>query len=288
MIRRFIITLFFLCALFCLGMWYLADGFSLGKMRVDFPNDPRFEVAAPSTFQIRTILAQPYHYIGKGSQCFVFESEDKQYVLKFFRLSRYRLPAFQQKLVLPPFLAKIQNERVEEKRIKREKLFASCKLAYEELRDETALVYLHLNKTNHLNQNVTLHDNFGRPHTIVIDDQAFMIQRKAQQLYPYLDSLIKEHKRDELRKALISLSSLLNQRQERGIADKDAEIHKNAGFRNGKALFLDVGQFYRAEEVEDREHIVRKLIAWLEEKDEALAKEASLLLAAPPTHAPYR
>jgi len=249
------------------GMWRLSDGFSVAKMSDPLPFDVRWEVESPSSFQVRLLLSQPFYYMGKGSQSYVFESADKQYVLKFFRLSRYRLPAFQEALPLPPFLAAIQNKRIDEKRLKQEKLFSSCKLAFNELKEECGLVYLHLNKTTHLTQEVTLYDNLKRPHKIQIDQYAFMIQRRGEQVYSYLGRLINEGKTDEVQKAVRSLSSLLDRRAEKGIADGDAEIHKNAGFLNGKALFIDVGQFRKEEVTEDRERVMRKLHLWLESKE---------------------
>jgi len=278
MIRRLLFFTAIGVALFCIGIWRLSDGFSLAKITDPLKFEARWEVDSPSSFQIRSILSQPFYYMGKGSQCYVFESADKQFVLKFFRFSRYRLPAFQEALPLPPFLAAIQNKRSAEKREKREKLFTSCKLAYEELREESGLVYLHLNKTTNLTQTVILYDNLKRPLTLQIDQYAFMIQKKGEQIYSYLGRLIKEQKIEEAERALMSLSALLDRRKRKGIADGDAEIHKNAGFRNGKALFFDVGQFRKEKDRDDRQRVVRKLLLWLEAKDAKLASDARVIL----------
>lgn len=278
MIRRLFMISVIGLSLFGIGLWRLSDGFSLGKMSDPLPFDVRYEVVSPSSFHIRQLLSQPFYYIGKGSQVYVFESADKQYVLKFFRLSRYRLPNFQLALPLPPFLAEIQKERVKEKQLKREKLFTSCKLAYEELNEECGLVYLHLNKTTYLTQYVTLHDNLKRSFSIPIDRYAFLIQKRGEQVYPYLNRLLKEGKTDEVKNALLSLSVLLDRREEKGIADGDTEIHKNAGFLHGKAMFFDVGQFRKDGLTEDRERVMRKLLLWLEAKDARLASEARIIL----------
>lgn len=279
MIRR-LLFLSLLCLIFFgVGLWRLSDGFSAAKMSAPLPFDPRWEVESPSSFQIRLLLSQPFTYIGKGSQCYVFESADKQYVLKFFRLSRYRLPAFQESLTLPPFLAAIQNKRIEEKRLKQEKHFASCTLAYRELKEECGLIYLHLNRTTYLAQNVTLYDNLKRSLSIPIDNYAFLIQKRGEQVYPYLGRLLKEGKTDEVKKALLSLAVLIDKRVEKGIADSDAEIHKNAGFLHGKAYFLDVGQFSKEVETRDREKVMRKLLLWLESKDSRLAADARIILS---------
>lgn len=278
MMRRLIAISLAGLTLFGAGIWRLSDGFSVAKMSAPLPYDSRWEVESPSSFQIRSLLSQPFTYMGKGSQCYVFESADKQYVLKFFRLSRYRLPAFQQALPLPPFLAAIQNKRIKEKKEKQEKHFASCKIAYEELRKECGLVYLHLNKTTHLTLDVTLYDNLKRPVSIPIDNYAFLIQTRGEPVYSYLGRLLEERKTDEVKQALLSLAVLLDKRTEKGIADSDAEIHKNAGFLHGKALFLDVGQFSKQAETRDREKMMQKLLIWLESKDPKLAADARIIL----------
>lgn len=265
-------------ALFCCGLWRLSDGFSVKKMGGCLPFDPRFKIENLPTCQIETILSQPFYYSGKGSQCFVFESYDRQYVLKFFRLSRYRLPSFLESLHLPSFLNAIQNQRQSEKRLKREALFASCKLAFDELREECGLIYMQLNPANKLNQKVSIYDNLRRKSVIEIDRYPFIIQRKGEQMYSYIGRLINEGKQEEVQKALMTLSTLLDRRKERGILDHDAEIHKNTGFYQGKAFFIDIGQFQRGEAREDREQVVQKLLLWMDSKEPSLADEARFIL----------
>ena len=277
--RRFLLIFGVSATLFALGAWRLSDGFTLSKMTAPLSYSAKWEVDAPPALDTRAILAQPFYYMGKGSQSFVFESLDRQYVLKFFRLNRYRLPAFQEKLPLPPFLSAIQQQRIDEKWRKREKLFESCTLAYNQLKQESGLVYVHLNKTTNLTLQVEIYDNLRRKHVIAIDEYAFMLQKRGEQVYPYLSRLLKEGKKEEARRALMSLSSLLSERMAKNIADGDAEIHKNAGFRNGEALFLDVGQFRREHSVENKERLARKLLAWLEEKDPEFAVEARAIFS---------
>lgn len=282
--KRFFILFLTLASLaLSFGFWRLSDGFSLSKISDPLPFDSRWEVESPPSFQIRSILSQPFTYKGKGSQSYVFESEDGKYVLKFFRLNRYRLPTFQANLPLPPFLAAIQDKRIQEKQEKKEKLFNSCKLAYEELREEAGLIYLHLNKTTHLTQEVILHDALKRPKKIRIDHFAFVIQRKAEQLYPYLNQLIHEGDWLGFKKALFSLSLLIDHREEKGIADGDVEIHKNTGFYQGRAMILDIGQFEKKWIAEDRRNIFRKLLLWIKgkegENNHDIMREAQVILS---------
>lgn len=274
MIRRILLCLFCGVTLFFVGLWRLSDGFSVSKMTAPLPYDYRWEVPSPPLREIRALLSQPYYYIGKGSQCFVFESEDRKVVLKFFRLSRFRFPFFQEALPLPPFLAAIQNKRKNEKQKGQEELFESCALGFRELKEECGLIYLHLNKTTHLLQELTLYDPLKRPFTLSADRYAFMIQKKGEQLYPYLNRLLKEGKKEEIKKAFENLNQLLDRRVFKEIDDLDPEIYKNAGFAGGKALFLDVGQFRKRQVVlENRMRTLRKLLNWLRKKDPELTAD---------------
>lgn len=252
--------------LLCISAWRLSDGFTLSKITADLPHNPRYDITPPPLGPIRTILSQPYHYIGKGSQSFVFESEDGNYILKFFRLNRYRLPTLQQKLPLPPFLAHIQNEKQRTKQNKLTRLFTSCTLAYTELKHETALIYIHLNKTTNLTTELTLIDNLHRTHTLDLDTHAFVLQKKGEQVLPHLDRLLKQGRHKEAQSALTSLTNLIQKRIDKGIIDGDAEVHKNAGFYNGEAVFLDIGAFRKGHTPPEMSHLTRKLDTWLEKR----------------------
>jgi hypothetical protein len=261
-------------ALFSMAIWHLTDGFSIANIRSDLVFSPQWEVVNPPLEETLPLLAQDFYYLGRGSQCYVFESEDKQLVLKFFRHSRYRLPKITGYIACPTFLGEIQNQKREAKQRKLDALFQSCKIAYEELQDETGLLYLHLNKSAHLNKTVILYDKLKRAHPIHIDDYEFIIQKHGEQIYPYLFRLLAQGKKSEAKEALEDLALLLCSRLNKGIADHDAVIHKNAGFRANKALFLDVGEFSK-ERCNNPGYEVwqatGQLRRWLQEKDPELA-----------------
>lgn len=276
--KKVLITLFFFCVgfvFFWIATWRLNDGFSIHKIQSDLSYSPKREVISPSNDTVHELLSQNFYYLGKGSQCYVFESEDKDLVLKFFRYPRYRLPKLAKALSLPPFLEEIQNKRETEKQQKLEKLFRSCKIAYEELHHETGLLYLHLNKTDHLKQRVVIYDKLKRAYPIEIDNYEFMIQKKGEQIFPYLNRLLEKGRREEARKALYDLCKLISHRYQLGISDQDAVIHKNSGFRGGRAMFLDVGGFSKVSSKDPGSETVKitaKLQEWLREKDPQLAR----------------
>ncbi len=70
-------------------------------------------------------------------------------------------------------------DKIERRKQRVETLFTSCKLAYEEIPELTALYYIHLNRTPALETQVTLIDKVGLKHHINLDEYEFVIQQKA-------------------------------------------------------------------------------------------------------------
>lgn len=267
--------------LFILAVEHLTEGFSLSKIQSDLPFSTDWVVKNPPEEVTAGYLSQNFFYLGRGSQCYVFESEDKQVVLKFFRHSRYRLPKITRLFTTPAFVAAIQKQKREAKEQKLKSLFQSCKLAYEELQEESGLAYLHLNQTHHLGKTVVLYDKLKRAYPIQIDDYTFILQKQGEQIYPYLAKLLKKGKQLEAQKALASLTTILASRLAKGIKDQDAVVEKNSGFLAGRAFFLDIGSFSK-EPIPDRDRELwkdtRKLQAWLQKHDPVLASYFESLL----------
>jgi len=272
--KRIFLILGCLFFLFPFALSYLNDGFSLHKIQSEYADAPQWEIRNPPQEEVAALLDQHFYYIGKGSQCYVFESEDKQFILKFFRQDRYRLPKVTKLFTCPTFLNDIQQKKREIKERKRDALFQSCKIAYEELKEETGLIYLHLNKSDDLPKVVVLHDKLKRAHSIKIGDYAFILQKHGEHIFPYLTRLIKKGKKREAKEALDSLVVLLVSRLQKGIVDHDAVIHKNSGFKNNQALFLDIGEFEKQLCSNPYKEIVSEthdLHLWLRRKDQELA-----------------
>ena len=261
-------------ALFSAALLRLTDGFCITHIKSDLDYSSHRESSCPNEKAIQDLLKQNFYYLGKGSQCYVFESEDHDVVLKFFRFPRYRLHALAQHITAPTFLTDILKSRLREKQHKLHALFASCRLANHELAKETQILYLHLSKTDHLKQTVVLYDKLKRPFPISIDAYAFIIQKKGEQIYPYLTRLLQQGKMQEAQEALARLTAILTTCLQKGIVDNDAMIHKNLGFRNQKAFFLDIGGFERTLPANPN-HILwqttQRLRTWLNTQDPELA-----------------
>lgn len=189
--------------------------------------------------EIAQALSQKYHYFVSGGQAFVFFSDDGKYVLKFFRQSLFGPPSW-----LPSWMQKFYPEKKLAKR--KDKLsrdFASYKLAFDELKEETALVLVHLDKTPFTDKKITLIDNLKIAHTIDLNQFDFILQKKAELVYPTIDRLMHNNDTPGAKKALDNLLGLLSIRCKKGIADSIPDLDKNFAYLDGNAVQIDIGRF---------------------------------------------
>src|SRR5579872_1197620 len=69
----------------------LIDILVLSEIQYDRPVNPSFETTPLSNdTEVLAALDQPYTYFGQGGQAYVFFSQDKKYVLKFFKQRHFR------------------------------------------------------------------------------------------------------------------------------------------------------------------------------------------------------
>ena len=241
-------------------------GFCLQKIQADDLSSQQAWEVPPLTEEqeIKSLFSQPYHLMGVGSECFAFVSEDGQAVIKFFKLDHARPVYFNKglfvedhsafagtishhpltRVVLPaPFHHWLQRFLgIREFRIQR--TFNSIKLAYDELKEETGLLYLHLNPTEHFHQKLTLYDGNGIRHQVDLDSARFCLQKRAVPLEKHFARLHKEHQAEEARKSIDSLIDLILSRCQKGFADRDA-FNKNFGFIGNQAIEIDTGSFHK-------------------------------------------
>src|SRR5262249_48287880 len=145
--------------------------------------------------EVRLALNQPYTYYGCGGQSFVFFSADENYVLKFFKQSRYR-----------PSQDRLERE------------YGSYKTAFETLPPETGLIYVHFNPTHQLLPTLTI-----QGHHIPLDTTDFVLQRKATLLYDALD----RSPPDEAKSILTTVVNLITTCNAKNCYDKDPKLSDN-------------------------------------------------------------
>ena len=255
-----------------------ADKFILSEIQYERPHDPRFDTRPLSSGEQQEVdraLSQNYTYFGCGGQAYVFFSEDGNYALKFFKQRHFREPTH---LNYIPFIKKYRDLKYAKRRKKISVEYGSYKLGFEQLPQETALVYVHLNKTSHLHQTITFIDKFKMEHYIDLDKTDFILQRRAQLVHDKIDQQMTGHDLDGAKQTVSNIVNLIVTRCKKGYSDKDPNIATNCGILGDRAIKIDVGRlaldpnmtkplFYKPELY----HLVRPFHRWLSQKYPELA-----------------
>lgn len=249
--------LFFLFVLLLLASgFYLrerfAEGFSYHNITSSLTFNPAYSIdpiAQEKREELKNLLNQPFHYIGKGCQFYVFMSEDKRAVIKFMKHKHLRPLNWQLALVPTQVLKNKLRENVKRREERISNLFSSIKLGYEEMADEAAIIHIHLNRISELNQKVTLVDKLGMVFHIDVDDHEYIIQKRAFNVKEVIATLVSEGDETAIRRRIRELVDIVAERCDKGIQDRDRTFVQNVAFKStGEgALFIDIGQFYKTE-----------------------------------------
>lgn len=236
--------------------YHLTAGFTIANITSDFGHQPQWEVRPleeKESVEFAKAFHQPYTYLGKGCQSYVFASADGEYVIKFFKYQRYRFQPWLAYFPPLPAIVKLRQEKMEKKWKKLDGFVQSWKLAFENLKEETGLVFVHLNKTTHLQHTLTLYDKMGYKHEVSLDQMEFCIQHRAKML---CDALLENKENGDLENAQKIVRQLLTtilSEYARGLADNDHALMQNTGVSHGKSVHIDVGQFVFNDEIKNPE-----------------------------------
>lgn len=199
-----------------------------------FPIDPLKEEERE---KIKQILSQPFYYLGKGKQSYIFESDDHQYVLKFLKQNHFR-----KKYHLKYFF--LSNKDLDNENYHRRKTLKSILdsffLAYQKLRNETGIIWINLNR-DFPPQAVTLMDKLGMPYRIPIHQFEWVLQIKVVPAENYFLEL----PIPKMAKTIDDLMGAIEKRCEKNIIDLDQDIVQNIGFNpiSNEIIFMDFGFF---------------------------------------------
>jgi hypothetical protein len=282
LLRKILPPLVLAAALYSLSLFcqHETDGFTLTKIHSTLSFNPEWETAPLSQAEeseLKALLSQEFTYLASGGQCYAFLSADGQSVIKCIKHHLRRKASWPLKLPLPEQLKKKLERSICKRKAKLKRDFNSYKLVFEELREESGLLYLHLNKTDHLKQEITLVDKLGIKHKVAADEIEFLVQRKATPVFPYLNQLLSQGELSAAKSAIHELVELVVSRSCKGIFDEDAKIQRNFGFVGSKAIFIDVGRFLQDPSRKNREvytqdviTITKRLETWLKATHPAL------------------
>ncbi len=225
-----------------------STGFTVGKItsRLGFNYGWEVEPLSEKQRELLTqkIFPQKFYYLASGNQCYAFISEDREYILKFFKMKNLFPKDWLNSLPLS-ILQRLGFKHETSNQLFSERIFESYKAAYESLRDETGLLYIHLNKTSEFTSNVTLIDNKGKKYSLNLDNVEFIVQRRAQKIYEHLDELVRKENYEDLKLCIRSFLLLIAARCEKGFVDQDLSIRNNFGFVENQAIQIDCATLTR-------------------------------------------
>lgn len=243
MLKKISLFFLFLSALLLFGKgWHWAkDGFHLLRVR-----HPPFGLNNPPIDPLfLTALSEPYFYIGRGHQCYAFASRSGKYVLKLPRLDRYELPFWLRACRFSPLDA-YREALLADVKHRHRFIEESFKIALNDLPQETGILYLHWNRTDHLNCSTTITDRLGRTYRIDLDRTPFILQRKEALMMPLFQKSLQTGDRKEAKRILEAFLQVIAARSKKGIFNKDPSFLRNFGYgEEGQGIQIDIGSFYR-------------------------------------------
>ncbi len=263
--------------------WQTA-GFRWHKIEGDFAYDTRWELQLSEEEQqkIIALLQQPFSYLGKGAQCYAFASADGNYVIKFPRLHKMRSPLWLRlaaKISGFTVIQRLDRDYSKNRESEREKHFLSYMIAYKQLKEATALVYLHLNQTPEWGFTTTFYDKIGCAYQLDLGKSYFLLQKRASWLVPELERMMKEGGEERAKQLIDGLLARLLERAKLGLFDQDPHITNNFGLIDGEVVQIDIGRYQAGPEhtkpkvyCEDIRYVLRKFLPWLSKRFPSLER----------------
>jgi len=245
------------------------QGFSLKKITSRTPT--KIESVGPELETIQSIFSQPLYYVGSGNHTYAFATFDQSHIVKFFKQNHFNSYCWLDYLPLPDKLNPKRRQRRQKKANSRCDTFQSLEIAFNHLKEQTGLVYMHLNRSDNIQRKVKLIYSDDRQPVCNIDDMEFIIQKRATVGFEYVDNLLKAGDKNQAVGSLIAYLKLIRTRCEKGLGDQDLQFYKNFGFIDGRPVEIDIGDFFILPNMQDPQQWVQEvknasyeLIAYIE------------------------
>ena len=234
-------------------------GFCVSKITSDSCLDKSDQHQKEAFSSYQHILSQKFTYLSSGAQCYAFISEDQKYVIKFFRI-KYLTPKYWLSYIPIPWLDRLRFEKIDMRERRRKETYDSFRLVMEDFKEETALLFTHFSKTHYPHDKVILVDKLGVKHIVSLNKVPFVLQKKAEMIYPYVSTLIREGKRELALESLINVLLLIKERSLKGYVDKDGGVSSNYGFIDGRPVEIDLGRVVRDDSIKDPVNYLQEIL----------------------------
>lgn len=274
----------FFCLMGGLYLCFHGTGFNVHKVSSKLTYNEDWETSSLSREEndllIHHVFPQTYYYLGTGNQCYAFVSEDRQYVLKFFKMQNL---CHSNGMQSSPFslFSRIRSREHHGNQLLFERIFTSYMDAFATLKEETGLLFVHLNKTTDLKTKVSLIGNDGRKHVVDLDATEFVVQRRAEKIFERLNALKGQSQSEEAKELVHSFFQLIASRSQKGFTDPKLSIRNNFGFIGSRAIQFDCGTLARDSSMKYPYNFRKEIMSVAERLDEwaqSNAPEMSLLI----------
>lgn len=266
----------------------LTDDFRLNNITFPLPYEESWNIPTPipeEEKKLEEILSQPFHYLGKGAQSYVFSSQDGQYVLKFFKFKHLRPSIFVDALPSIGFLKTYKDKQNARKQRKLFGVFESYKLAYDVDKNESGLIFIQLNTEGNPKRLVTIYDKIGMKREIDLQHYPFILQKKGETLRVVLSGFFKNGEIETVKERLGKILELYAGEYSKGVYDHDHGIMQNTGFIGDIPIHLDVGKLLREEKMKDKKEaqkdiqiVVNNINGWVQKHYPQYSEEISSYL----------
>jgi hypothetical protein len=216
--------------------------FSLSNISATHEISPLWDIpllSAQETQNLDQLFSRSFTFFGKSNHAYLFLSEDHMYVLKF--LKRHTLYP-KSWLAYIPFSFNRYYQEFKQKQEEQKKIFQAYKTAFMEFKEETGLIYMHINPTHTLNKKVSIFDKNGKAYIVDLDKASFYVQKRAQLIYPRIAELMRRSEMERAKKIISSVFSLIDYLGKKGVCDHDLSLYKNFGIIDDKAVQLAISK----------------------------------------------
>jgi hypothetical protein len=217
------------------GYLFYDRQFKLSNVKGDWPSVEYKVTTEAQKAYLQEVFLQPFRYLDRGKQSYVFVSQDGRTVLKLFDNRCLRSGSF-------PFFFSIKKKRCEKKL---KQLFKGYQIAAADDVDHSGVLYLQLASDHSYSLFVTLKDRFGITHHLDVAEVPFALQETAISLRHVMTTLLNEGKVEEAKQLLHQIIDMYVEEYRRGILDSDHNFMYNTGFVNGRPIRIDVGRLQK-------------------------------------------
>jgi hypothetical protein len=198
------------------------------------------------------ILLQPFTYLGRGSQFFVYISQDRKYVLKVPRAAKLR----------ESFIGRLLCMRVQ-----KPDLLQSLQIASRDLAFETSLLYVHYGYCEGWSRPVRFLNRCKRAEKVDVSKIPFVLQKKIELIG---ESLVRANGSQERQRIVTGYLDLIERERQLGWMSDDCSFWQNAGIDDARIVRIDIGSYVSAKTFSWQE-MSKPVRNWLQKADPALA-----------------